>query len=235
MFRGRTRHKDSGGNGVSGGNGAGGRRVWLHELVEAITTALIAATRPIQEQHMPAVQTFTPAKTASQASDQPQRDLMPDSEGDPQPGTPSYPAEPAPWVFADPSNRLIRPRTVLIELPANGGATDDESMTLHDLDLSSVNQKSGIKQSGINTVEVPTAALMQSNALVIDEATIELECLFDRFATEADGRQPGAPRLGVWLDRTGSGSPARIVIKFKRVDRPEGASRIEDALLRNLQ
>jgi len=184
---------------------------------------------------MPAVQTFTPAKTASQASDQPQRDLMPDSEGGPQPGTPSYPAEPAPWVFADPSNRLIRPRTVFIELPANGGATDDESMTLHDLDQSSVNQQSGIKQSGINTVEVPTAALMQSNALVIDEATIELECVFDRFATEADGRQPGAPRLGVWLDRTGSGSPARIVIKFKRVDPPEGASRIEDALLRNLQ
>jgi len=245
MWGGRTR-KDSGGNGVSGGNGAGGRRVWLHELVEAITTALIAATKPIQEQHMPAVQeTFTPAKTASQASDQQQQDLMPDSEGGPQPGTPSYSAEPAPWVFVDPSNRLIRPRTVLIELSANGGATDDESMTLHDLDLSSVNQQSGtkqsgakqsgIKQSGIKTVEVPTAALMQSNALVIDEATIELECLFDRFATEADGRRSCAPRLGVWLDKTGSGSPARIVIKFKRVDRPEGASRIEDALLRNLQ
>jgi len=173
MWGGRTR-KDSGGNGVSGGNGAGGRRVWLHELVEAITTALIAATRPIQEQHIAAVQeTFTSTETKPQANG-PQRDLMTDSEGGPQSG---------------------------------------------------FNQQSGIR------VAVPTAALMQSNALVIDEATIELECVFDRFATETDGR----PRLGVWLDKTGSGSPARIVVKFKRVDRPEGASRIEDALLRNIQ
>ena len=106
-------------------------------------------------------------------------------------------------------------------LPATSGATDKDT--------------SGHDQPPLNQVVVPKAALIQSNALVIDEAKIELECVFDRFATEADGRRSCAPRLGVWLDRTGSGSPARIVIKFKRVDRPEGASRIEDALLRNIQ
>ena len=102
-------------------------------------------------------------------------------------------------------------------LPATSGATDKDT--------------SGHDQPPLNQVVVPKAALIQSNALVIDEAKIELECVFDRFATETDGR----PRLGVWLDKTGSGSPARIVVKFKRVDRPEGASRIEDALLRNIQ
>jgi hypothetical protein len=122
-------------------------------------------------------------------------------------------------------DKLFRPETVLMELPANGGETGGEGMARRE---SASDQQSGI-------VAVPTAALMQSNALVIDEATIELECIFDRFATEADGRRSCASRLGVWLDRTGSGSPARIVIKFKRVDRPEGASRIEDALLRNIQ
>jgi len=228
MWGGRTR-KDSGGNGGSGGNGAGGRRVWLHELVEAITTALIAATRPIQEQHIAAVQeTFTSTETKPQANG-PQRDLMTDSEGGPQERT-SRSGE----------RTVFRPATLLMELPMNGGATGDEGMTAHaeangpQRDL--MTDSEGGPQSGFNQqsgirVAVPTAALMQSNALVIDEATIELECVFDRFATETDGR----PRLGVWLDKTGSGSPARIVVKFKRVDRPEGASRIEDALLRNIQ
>jgi hypothetical protein len=230
MFSRRTLHKDS------GGNGAGGRQVWLHDLVEAITAALIAATRPIQEQHIAAVQeTFTPAKTESQASEQTLRELIPGSSqhvtSSYSQGTWSSTAEPAGWVFDD-AHKLFRPETLLMELPGNGGATGDDGTTLRD--LSATNQQSGIKQSG-TTVEVPTAALMQSNALVIDEAKIELECVFDRFATETDGRRSCAPRLGVWLDRTGSGSPARIVIKFKRVDRPEGASRIEDALLRNIQ
>ena len=124
-------------------------------------------------------------------------------------------------------DKLFKPETLLMELPPIGGATGDEGMARRE--KSAFDEQSGIK------VAVPRAALMQSNALVIDEAKIELECVFDRFATEADGRRSCAPRLGVWLDRTGSGSPARIVIKFKRVDRPEGASRIEDALLRNIQ
>ena len=220
MFSRRTRHKDSGGNGVTGGNGAGGRQVWLHDLVEAITAALIAATRPIQEQHIAAVQeTFT---GHSAEPEPPVRELIPDGEGNSRQGTPSSPAEPVVSGFD-----FLRPETLLMELPAIGGATGDEGMARRE--KSPFNEQSGIK------VAVPTAALMQSNALVIDEAKIELECVFDRFATEADGRRSCAPRLGVWLDRTGSGSPARIVIKFKRVDRPEGASRIEDALLRNIQ
>jgi hypothetical protein len=224
MFSRRTGHKRSGGNGVSGGNGAGGRQVWLHDLVEAITAALIAATRPIQEQHIAAVQeTFT---GRSAETEPPVGDMIPDGEGNSRQGTSSSPAEPAGWLFDD-THKLFRPETLLMELPGNGGATGDDGTTLRD--LSATNQQSG------TTVEVPTAALMQSNALVIDEAKIELECVFDRFATETDGRRSCAPRLGVWLDRTGSGSPARIVIKFKRVDRPEGASRIEDALLRNIQ
>jgi hypothetical protein len=223
MFSRRTLHKDS------GGNGAGGRQVWLHDLVEAITAALIAATRPIQEQHIAAVQeTFTgyPAETGSQAGEGPLRDLIPAGEAASQQGASSSPAEPVVPGF-DFRDKLFRPETLLMELPAIGGATGDEGMARRE--KSAFNEQSG------TTVEVPTAALMQSNALVIDEAKIELECVFDRFATEADGRRSCAPRLGVWLDRTGSGSPARIVIKFKRVDRPEGASRIEDALLRNIQ
>lgn len=219
----RSRHKDN------GGNGAGGRQVWLHELVEAITTALIAATRPIQEQHIAAVQeTFTghPTETESQASEGLHRDLIPESEGGSPPSTSKSPAEPAAPGF-DFRDKLLRPETLLMELPAIGSATGDEGMAYRE-------QQASDEQSGVK-LAVPTAALMQSNALVIDEATIELECIFDRFATEVEGRRSCASRLGVWLDRTGIGSPARIVIKFKRVDRPEGASRIEDALLRNLQ
>jgi hypothetical protein len=216
----RSRHKDS------GGNGAGGRQVWLHELVEAITTALIAATRPIQEQHIAVVQetfalapeTPTSAKTESKASEGQQHDyLAPKSEDGSRPSTSSSPGSQANTSSSPAKPAVFRPETVLMELPANGGETGGEGMARRE------------------SVVVPTAALMQSNALVIDEATIELECIFNRFATEADGRRSCASRLGVWLDRTGSGSPARIVIKFKRVDRPEGASRIEDALLRNMQ
>jgi hypothetical protein len=233
MFSRRTPRKDGGANGVNSGNGFVGRQVWLHDLVEAITTALIAATRPIQEQHLGTVQeTFTAAKTESQAGDQIVRELVPGSSqyvtSSSSQGTSSSPAEPVGWVF-DNQHKLFRPETLLMELPGNGGAMGDEGTALRD--LSAVNRQSATK----TTVEVPTAALMQNNALVIDEATIELECVFDRFAAEADPRRSCAPRLGVWLDKTGMGSPARIVIKFKRVDRPEGASRIEDALLRNIQ
>jgi len=233
MWRVRSRHRDS------GGNGAAGRQVWLHELVEAITTALLAATRPIQEQHIavvqetfrPAQETLTSAKTESEASKGQQQDPVPGSEAGSQPSTSSSPAKPQseagsqPRTPSSPHEPIVfRPATLLMELPATGGATGDEMTS---------DAPSACDQRAGNTVAVPTAALMQSNALVIDEATIELECVFDRFATDA--RPPSAPRLGVWLDRTGIGSPARIVIKFKRVDRPEGASRIEDALLRNIQ
>jgi hypothetical protein len=218
----KSRHKENGG--VGGGNGAGGRQVWLHELVEAITSALIAATRPIQEQHIAAVRESYPAGTESQANDGPPRDMMPGSEGGSQQGTSSSPAETG--VTAVPGfpgfpGFLFRPEGLVMALPATSGATDKDT--------------SGHDQPPLNQVVVPKAALIQSNALVIDEATIELECTFDRFATQADERRPDAPRLGVRLDKTGSGSPARIVMKFKRVDRPEGASRIEDALLRNIQ
>jgi hypothetical protein len=228
----KSRHKESGG--VGGGNGAGGRQVWLHELVEAITTALIAATRPIQRQHIAAMGGTFQA-TGPQASDGAQRDAAPESGGSSQQASSPPPAETAvpgfPGFLGFPGfsgpglpglpDSLVRPETLVIGLPATGAVTDADTP--------------GHDQPPLDEVVVPAAALIQSNALVIDEATIELECTFDRFDTQADERQSRAHRLGVRLDKTGSGSPARIVMKFKRVDRPEGASRIEDALLRNIQ
>jgi Protein of unknown function (DUF2589) len=82
-------------------------------------------------------------------------------------------------------------------------------------------------------VDVPLAALVQQNPLIVDELTFDLECVIDSYGRSADPATPG--RIALRLDRNGRGSPARLTIKYRTTDPPEGVSRVVDAQLRGLQ
>ncbi len=83
-------------------------------------------------------------------------------------------------------------------------------------------------------VEVPLPTLVQSEALVVDELKIDFDCaLIGVEPSQSDGARRILVRLG---DAPGApGSAARLSIRYRSAPPPEGAARINDALLRGLQ
>ncbi len=79
-------------------------------------------------------------------------------------------------------------------------------------------------------LDVPTAALVQHNSLVLDSLTVDLECTVTGFDAHAPG---GKGRIAIRLDNSGEGGvPMRLNLQFKYTDAPEGVARIGDFAVR---
>jgi hypothetical protein len=89
-------------------------------------------------------------------------------------------------------------------------------------------------------LEVPIAALMQSNPLTIDEMTFDFECKAIDLRKESSSASADAPsqaaEIQINFDRPGAeGCPLRVSVRFKAGQPPQVQARICDALIRGVQ
>lgn len=88
-------------------------------------------------------------------------------------------------------------------------------------------------------LEVPLAAMIQPDPLIIDEMTFDFECniLQVQAVEAASPEEPPPPsRIAVSLLRdTDKGFPLRISVRFKAGQAPQVAARLNEALLRGVQ
>lgn len=111
---------------------------------------------------------------------------------------------------SDTKNSGLNPKTIPLNIAnfSNSGREDDFTFPLH----------------------VPMASLIPHNSLLIDEVTLDFECILTEYATPNTNEQG---RLALRLSRSDSGyagMPARISVRYKMGTPPEGVARINDAL-----
>lgn len=90
------------------------------------------------------------------------------------------------------------------------------------------------KDNSESLLQVPTACLIPHNSLLIDEVTVDFECIFSECSVSDVNHKE---RLGLHLIRGESshlGTPARISIRYKVGDPPEGVARIDDQLVEKI-
>jgi hypothetical protein len=85
-------------------------------------------------------------------------------------------------------------------------------------------------------LEVPIAAMMQSNPLMVDEINFEMDCvvLGARKESPADELNPSEIEIGFGGPRS-PGCPLRLSIRYKSGEPPHAKARIGDALIRGVQ
>jgi hypothetical protein len=77
---------------------------------------------------------------------------------------------------------------------------------------------------------IPLAALLQHSPIVLEEASLEMQCRVTGF--DRAGNAPADLRLA--LDMAGAGAPMRLALKYRLAAPPEGLARIDDSLVRGL-
>lgn len=111
---------------------------------------------------------------------------------------------------SDTKNSGLNPKTISLNMP------------------NSINSSS--EGDSVSPLDVPTASLIPHNSLVIDEVTLDFECILTEY-TVSNINQQG--RLALRLSRNDSeyaGSPTRISVRYKMGIPPEGVAKINDSL-----
>jgi hypothetical protein len=89
---------------------------------------------------------------------------------------------------------------------------------------------SGCEGDSTSPLHVPTFSLIPHNSLLIDEVTLDFECILTEYSTSSADQQG---RLALRLSRSDTGyagMPARISVRYKMGTPPEGMARINDGL-----
>jgi hypothetical protein len=85
-------------------------------------------------------------------------------------------------------------------------------------------------------LEVPIAAMMQSNPLTVDEINFELDCTALRLRLGSTSDTLKASDIEIGFGGPGSvGTPLKVSIRFKSGEAPQAKARIGDALIRGVQ